>query len=144
MNLKNYTSTVPVDKSVAVIRKMLVEIGATNITATYENKILTGISFLININGQTHPFKLPVNIDNVFNFLWEKVKRPKAGTKEKIRKKAEITAWKTLSEWVHIQCDMIRYEQAEMMQFFLPYYYIMSEDTTAYEKIKSSNFKLLK
>lgn len=55
MNLKNYTSTVPVERSVAQIERRLVAHGAHDILKLYEEKKLTGIAFIATIEGQKPP-----------------------------------------------------------------------------------------
>ena len=58
-SIKNYTSTVTVEKSVRLLQEILVEHGAKNIIFDYEDKILVGIKFLIDVKGQTLAVKLP-------------------------------------------------------------------------------------
>lgn len=101
MNLKNYTSEVPAARSISRIEEKLVEIGAKNINKEYnDDKSLKGIKFLIDVNGQTIAFELPAKVSTVFKVLWEEVKRPNAGTKDRVRAQAERTAWKLISDWV--------------------------------------------
>lgn len=64
-NIKNYTSTVPASRSVARIEDCLVKHGAKNIIKIYDSKKLTGIAFVVSINGKDIPFRLPARIDNV-------------------------------------------------------------------------------
>ena len=45
MKLKNYTSSIPPDRSVALIEKKLVEVGADHIAKSYEKGKLCGIVF---------------------------------------------------------------------------------------------------
>ena len=143
MKLKNYTSETPKDRSVSKIINCLVEMGAKNINQQYENKMLSGITFLIDINDTTVAFSLPAKVEAVFKVLWEEVKRPNTGTEQRIREQAERTAWKIISDWVEIQAAMIHLEQAEILQVFLPYALIGNGGNTLYESMKSNNFKLL-
>lgn len=143
MNLKNYTSTVPASNSISRIEKMLVGIGAKNINKQYQNGNLYSFTFLIDVNENTMIFKLPAKVDVVFKVLWKEIKRPRAGTKEKTLLQAERTAWKLLCDWVEIQCSMIKLEQVEFMEVFLPYAFNTELNTTFYERLKSQEFKLL-
>jgi hypothetical protein len=47
VNIKNYTSTIDASRSMAKIEDLLVEIGATNINKQYNDKVCTGITFLL-------------------------------------------------------------------------------------------------
>lgn len=143
MKLKNYTSEVPAWKSVGQVEKDLVAIGATNINKEYKDGKLVGIKFIILINGNSTAFSIPAKVDRIFDVLMAQVKRPIKGTKEKNEKQAERTAWKTISEWVKIQCDMILLEQAEPLQLFLPYFYDPKSNTTLYDRVQSGSIKLL-
>ena len=147
-NIKNYTSIISADKSISKIERLLVEFGATNINKSYnfETKKLDNISFLINIDGisNTVAFKIPARVDRVFDVLWKKVRMPKPTTKSNILEQAERTAWKIVCDWVEIQISMIRLEQAEFIQVFLPYTYNMETNKTLFETIKDGGYKQIK
>lgn len=145
MNLKNYTSTVDASKSMAKIEEMLVEIGASDINKKYENKICTGITFLLfDLNiGKSIAFKLTADVDSVFRVLYEKIKRPTASNKQSTMQQANKTAWKLLSDLVEIQCSTILMGQAKPLQIFLPYVYDIENNQTLYEKVIAGKVKLL-
>jgi hypothetical protein len=71
--LKNYTSTVLASKSVQHIEDCLVRHGAKNILKLYSDEKLTGIAFIIPVNGKDMPFRLPARIDRVEKRLKESV-----------------------------------------------------------------------
>lgn len=143
MNLKNYTSSVPADRSIAKIEKLLVSIGANNINKQYKDEQLVAVSFLVNVNGTTLVFKLPAKIAMVEKVLREEVKRPRAETYKRIAVQSERTAWKIVCDWVEIQATMINLQQAEFAEIFLPYAYDVKNDQTFYEKLKETGFKQL-
>ena len=143
MKLKNYTSEVPANRSIAKIENLLVQVGAKNINKQYENGSLTSFTFLIDLNGQTSIFKLPSKINSVFKVLMNEVKRPQSNTEETKRKQAERTAWKIVCDWVEIQCAMIQLGQVELAQVFLPYHYNPKLDRTLWERVQEGELKLL-
>ena len=71
------------------------------------------------------------------------MKRPNSDTKERVRKQAERTAWKIVSDWVQIQLSMIMLEQAEPLQVFLPYAWNPETEKTFYNQLKETGFKQL-
>ena len=141
--IKNYTSTVPANRSVNNIENKLVAFGAMNILKLYTDKKLSGLCFILPVGNKEIPFKLPSRIDRVEITLKNLIKRPRPGTLEKISKQAERTAWKILSDWVDIQISLIELQQVDFLEVFLPYVYDPNKETTFYEKIKANNFKQL-
>jgi hypothetical protein len=100
MNIKNYTSTIEASKSMSRIEELLVEVNATNIHKQYQDKVCTGITFLLYDQQlqQTRAFHLKAQVEECFTFLWKEVKRPQSNTKEMLMKQANRTAWKILSD----------------------------------------------
>jgi hypothetical protein len=144
MKIKNYTSGISVEKSVMLIEKTLVEVGATHIAKVYDNnKDLAGITFQIQTNGMPLVFRLPSKWKEYTKLLERKIKKPHRGTIERIREQSKRTAWKLLLEWVQIQVSMIQLQQAEIIEVFLPYAYDMNKDETFFDKLKGTQFKQL-
>lgn len=141
--IKNYTSQIHVNKSVQHIESKLVEHSAKNILKLYENQKLIGIAFIMNVNGNDMPFKLPARIDRIEKKLREKVKRPRKTTIDRISVQAQRTAWKLLSDWIDVQMTFVELDQAEFIEIFMPFIYDHSKDQTFFERIKKDNFKLL-
>lgn len=142
--IKNYTSSVPVSRSVSHIEDCLVRHGAKNIMKMYdENKKLESLCFILAVDGKDIPFKLPANADQCEKILRANIRRPKAGTLERVTDQAERTAWKLMSDWVDIQMSLIELKQVELLQVFLSYVYYPAEKRTYFEKIKNNGMKLL-
>lgn len=145
MNIKNYTSQVEASKSMANIEELLVEIGANNINKKYEDKLCTGITFLLFDHQlqQTIPFHLKAQVEECFTILWKDVKRPRPDTRATLQKQSAKTAWKILSDWTEIQCSMILLGQAKPLQMFLPFVYDLKTEETFFDKVSTGKMKLL-
>jgi len=143
VNLKNYTSTVPVERSVAQIERRLVAHGAHDILKIYEEKKLTGVAFIATIDGQKIPFRIPARVENVRKAMVSSLKKPRKGSVERATDQAERTAWKILADWVDIQMSMLELDQAKFMEVFLPYVYDHDKKRTFFERMESSGFKNL-
>lgn len=147
MNLKNYTSSVPVINSIGRIEHRLAQAGATFISKAYaEDKSgrSIGMIFQIPVNNVPVTFKLPAKTERVFDFMIKQRNRPpKQSQKEAILMQADRTAWKILSDWIDIQVSMIQLDQAEAIEIFLPYVYDGKTDRTLFDKMKEGNFKQL-
>ncbi len=144
MNLKNYTSTVSVDRSLSQIEHRLVSAGARHIARSYDpDGNLIGIMFQIEVNTLPMTFKLPAKWDVCFKVFMNEVRRPKPTTERTKRDQAQRTAWKILADWVDIQVTLIKLEQAEFIEVFLPYIYDGRKQQTFFERMKESNYKAL-
>jgi hypothetical protein len=141
MKLKNYTSSVSVERSTAIIESLLVKCGATHTAKFYDGGRLSGFIFQMPVDGRALTFKLPADPQAVLRVMKSEIKKPHRDTIQRIESQAERTAWKILAEWVHIQITMIQMHQAEAIQIFLPYAY--DGQHTFYEKLKENQFRQL-
>lgn len=142
MPLKNYTSQVAASRSVAWIEQQLVKHGAKQILKQYDDGILSGICFMINIDGQEMPFKLPAKVRECQLVLEQNLgRRARPETRKKLREQAERTAWKILFDWVGSQMAMIELAQVELMEIFLPYLYDAAKDLTYFQMVKEKSYK---
>jgi|SRR3990172_2464775 len=76
MNLKNYTSSVPMANSISRIEHKLAQAGATHIAKSYEGERAIGMIFQIPINGAPMTFKLPAKANRVFDYMVKQRSRP--------------------------------------------------------------------
>lgn len=141
--IKNYTSGVPVSRTVERIEAALVRGGASNIAKDYKDGVLHAVCFAVlnPTTGQRIAVRLPANADGVYEALRAAVKRPRRGTLDKLRDQATRTAWKLMQDWVEVQMSLIEMQQAEFLQVFLPY--VWDGRQTFYAHLREGGFKLL-
>lgn len=147
MKVKNYSSGVPIDRSLMQIEKLLIDLGATNISkAINEQKKVEGIIFMVAIENEPTLFKLKARTDQVFKTMWKEVSPRsihKEETKKRIMEQAERTAWKLLFDRVAMDATDILLGNMELMEIFLTRAYDMKRNMTYYEIAKESGFKRL-
>lgn len=142
MNLKNYTSGVPVTKTIARIEEIIARFGASHIAKEYDSSgQVKSLQFMIEDNGKRHVIKLPANVQQVNEALMSEITKPQRGTAERIREQASRTAWKLMQDWTEVQLSLVSLRQAEVLEVFLPY--IFDGQTTYYQHLKGGNFKQL-
>lgn len=137
--IKNYTSSVPVERTMANIERILANAGAFEIIKKYLNGRVSMLFFNIKTpEGRTISIQLPSNEESVFQQLRKCVKRPREGTLEKLRDQANRTTWKLMQDWIEVQISLIELQQIELVQVFLPY--VWDGNTTFYEALKVGEF----
>lgn len=142
--LKNYTTKVPVSKSIGEIISFLVEAGASNISQDFDsNQDCTAIKFVITHVEQSVIYKLQPKPGSAERILLSARKRVDNEVKEKVRKQSYMVAWRILRDWVDAQCALIKLEQATPLELFLSYAYNPAKDETFYDRIEAGNLKLL-
>ncbi len=142
MNVKNYTSTVPFDRSVSRIEQVLAGAGASGITKDYTGGLLVALSFKIVLpNGKPITVRLPANHEAVYQALSKKVRRFQPGTQTRLRDQAMRTSWKLMQDWVEVQISLIRMQQVDFLQVFLPY--VWDGTRTFYAALKEKDYLAL-
>jgi hypothetical protein len=143
--IKNYTTDIPVEKTIAEIQQLLAQNGARGIALEYDERgTIKDVFFKIILNNKELPFRLPAKADKVYTALHE-------GTPDHYhtrygkqwRAEAERIAWRICKTWLEAQITLINLEQAKMEEVFLPYL-IMPNDKTLFETMERKQFLLLK
>lgn len=156
MFLKNYTSNVPVSRTVYRIEQVLIRCGASGIMKEYAGTKgeIVAISFQIETATGKMTIRLPADKNKALEALWldyvgdhELAADGKSLTWRSNKRKrrsdfaeqADRTAWKIIQDWVEVQMSMIQLKQADTVQVFLPYVY--DGKRTFYERLVESRFK---
>lgn len=133
-NIKNYTSTLSLNKSLTKIQKLLANKGAEKIMIDYKDGEPIGIAFAISTPKGTMPIKLPSRFENVakvmFNKDWEWLSQSR-------KDQSKRTAWKNLLDWIDAQLALLETEMVKMEEIFLPY--VVMGDQTIFEHFESGN-----
>ena len=141
--IKNYTTDIPVEKTIAEIQSLLVHNGARGIALEYdESGAIKDIFFKVMVNKKELPFRLPAKADNVYAALHE-------GTPDHYhtrygnqwREEAERIAWRICKTWLEAQITLINLEQAKLEEVFLPYL-ILPGNKTLFETMERNQFLL--
>ena len=118
MPLLNYTTKVPVSRSVQEIQKALVKAGATSIMQDYDQDgAISAIAFKITLNGQDISFRLPSETRAVLAVMQQD------GTPRSLLNEAHAqrVAWRIVKDWVEAQMAIVATKMVTLPQVFLPY-----------------------
>ena len=146
--LKNYTTSIPAEKSIAEIEQLLLDFGADNFMKKVdrEKRQFTEICFTFEIHNRQVPFKLPANIEKLRDYLYKeyigKTTRPRK-SKEDFDKDAYNIAWRIIKDWVHAQLSIIKTEMVEAEEVFLPYVMIDDKQTFSQKFMSGAMDKML-
>lgn len=139
MAIKNYTTTINVNKTIGEIQEILSKHGATAIMTEYDNGNVTGLSFKIMTPRGELGIRLPSNTDRVLQVLKNQKKN---NTKVKDTfEQANKVAWRIIKDWVDAQMAILETEMVEMEQIFLPYV-LNNKGKTLYQEFKENQLLL--
>lgn len=145
--LKNYTTVIPVTKSIGEIQEILISFGSQNIIMDAEDKKIKAIKFTYRIGDMILPFILPVNVENTVEVLWKEYqKSSRRGRKLKsdFYEEAERISWRIARDWIHAQLSILTIQAADFIDVFAGY---LVTNTTSCEtlgnRLKSGDFMKL-
>lgn len=137
MPLLNYTTEVPVNRTIGHVQGLLVEAGARQIMATYDDVgRVIGMHFAVLTGYGSRSFSLPVQSSRVEAVL----KREKIAPRFQTPEHAERVAWRILKDWLEAQLAIIRTEMVTLDQVMLPY--MVDGDHTLYETYRDQQLAL--
>ena len=146
---KNYTTKIAVSKTVMEIEEILAQNKATRIIKDYDSEgNIHALSFgiLVTISGETQimPVKLPANVEKVNQVIIQLQRSGKITnlSEYKTVEHAGRVAWRNIKDWLLAQMALIRAEQVEVPQVFLPYAYNDELGMDFYGMIEKGKIKL--
>lgn len=127
MTILNYTSDVPVDRTLAEIQKKLASAGANAIMLEYTAGEVSSVAFRLDTKAGLVSFTLPANFDGVRAVIF----KGKRSITEKQEMQVRRTSWRILKDWIEAQLAMVQAQMATPLQLFLPY--AQTRNGTVYE-----------
>lgn len=143
MGLKNYSTTVAIEKTMMEIEKLLSRFGATHIYKMYNDTVPIALAFKLFVNEKELAFKLPMEEDKimlVFKNEANKGKIPKRLWND--RDQARRTGWRIIKDWVASQLALFEIHLVQPEEIFLPYMYNERLGKTLYEMLAEQDFAL--
>lgn len=133
-------TSVPADRSAYEIEQLLNKHWAVRIGKELQSGRITSMYFEMDTADGRFPFRMPVNVDAVYNILTRNrvlVQSAKARYEQ-----AERVAWRISREWVKGQLDMIQTEMVTLTEVFFPYM-LIDEGQTAFQAFRTGGLPAL-
>ena len=150
MAILNYTTSIPVEKTISEIEKLLSQSGASKILKEYDEKGNTeSISFKILTEKGELPFRLPMNGKAVLQSLKDQsgqYKSTKYGQKRLVpqsmanREQADRVGWRIIKDWLEAQLALLFLQMVKIEEIFLPYMYNERTGQTMFQVLEQKNF----
>ena len=130
MALKNYTTSIEVNKTVGEIQEMLSAHGAQCIMIEYNTeKRANRIKFILETPAGPQGVILPADPERTLSVL----KRENIAEKYKSVEQAERVSWRILKDWLAAQLALMETEMVTVDRILLPYF-CDHAGITVYEK----------
>ena len=138
MPLLNYTTKVPVVRSIQEIQKALIKAGASSIMQDFDSEgAISAIAFKITLNDAEISFRLPSETRAVLAVM-QSDGTPRYFLTEA---HAQRVAWRIIKDWIEAQMAIVQTKMVTLPQVFLPYA-VNKDGVTLYE-IVANNPELL-
>jgi hypothetical protein len=145
--IKNFSTSIEVERTIAEIERMLAKYGATKIMKEYDDKgQVNKLAFAIpSVRGEM-PIKLPMNkagLLNVFKYQVHDGKLPKKfWGGDFSEQQAGRTGWRIIKDWLEAQLALLNIEMVKIEEIFLPYIYNAKIGKTMFEVLEQKGFNI--
>ena len=152
MGILNYTTKIPVEKTISEIEKMLAQAGAKKILKEYDSDTnIQSISFMIETNKGLIPIKLPMNGGAVLQVLKNQSGEYKGNSYNRKRvvpqsqvnkEQAARVGWRIIKDWLEAQLALFFLQMVKIEEIFLPYMFDSNTGKTMFETLEKKGFLL--
>jgi hypothetical protein len=129
-NLYMGTTKIDAQKTAGEIIAELVKAGATSINTDYKNGVISGLRWVMKVNGHNAVFDMPVRVEPIAKLIRD-------------RDQAVRVAWRQLLRWVQAQNAMIQTGMVQASEVFFAYHVPAGDDRTLFQIAIESQFKAL-
>jgi hypothetical protein len=137
--LKNYTSSLPVESSISIIQRALIQHKVRRIVFEQDGEgSTTALSFEMVVSGKRLAFRLPVRFDGVRPLVEQAFRdsHQKRPTGPALDAQTQRTAWANVKDWVLAQMALIDAAQVKVEEVFFPYL-LDESDRTVFEAFEA-------
>jgi len=140
--LLDYTTSVPVSRTVAQVQAKLVEHGARAVMMQYDDRgRIEALAFEVSTaNGQI-PIRLPIDSLATLKVLRKQAANHEIPPRYANEDHAYRVAWRIIKDWKEAQMSLLETEMVRMEQIFLPYI-ITKSGQTVYQVMAERHFLL--
>ena len=124
------TTKIDAQKTAAEITAELVKAGATSVNTDYRNGQISGLRWVMKINGIDTLFDMPVRIESICKLIRDK-------------DQARRVAWRQLLRWVQAQNAMIATGMIQLAEVYFAYAVRPGSDETLFQFMMNTQFKAL-
>jgi len=142
MPLLDYTSKVPVSRTVAQVQAKLVEHGARAVIMEYDDKgRIKALSFNVKMPNGELPIRLPIDAAATLRVLQRQYQKREIPGRYANEDHAYRVAWRIIKDWIEAQMSLLETEMVKMEEIFLPYI-ITPGGQTIYQVMVQKHFLL--
>ncbi len=142
MPLLDYTTKVPVSRTIAQVQAKLVEHGARAVMMEYDDRgRITALAFKVNMPNGELPIRLPINAAATLRVLQRQATDREIPAGYAKDDHAYRVAWRNIFHWVSAQLALLETEMVRMEEIFLPYV-ITGSGQTIYQVMAEKHFLL--
>jgi hypothetical protein len=145
--IKNFSTSIAVEKTIAEIELMLAKYGASKIMKEFDGKGRPyRLSFAIDTDHGEMPVKLPMNAAGLLNVFKVQVSDGKLPRRfwgsEWSEEQAMRVGWRVIKDWLDSQLALLTIDMVKIEEIFLPYIYNAKLGKTMFELLEQTGFDL--
>ena len=142
MPILNYTTSVPVSRTVAQVQAKLVEHGARAVMMEYDDRgRIKALAFKVKMPNGELPIRLPIDAAATLRVLQKQHYNREIPGRYATEDHAYRVAWRIIKDWVEAQMSLLETEMVRMEEIFLPYV-ITGSGQTIYQVMAQKHFLL--
>lgn len=140
--LLDYTTSVPVSRTVAQVQAKLVEHGARAVMMEYDDQgRIKALAFNVKMPNRELPIRLPIDATATLRVLERQAYNREIPARYAKEEHAYRVAWRIIKDWVEAQMSLLETEMVRMEEIFLPYV-ITKSGQTIYQVMAEKQFLL--
>lgn len=140
MPIANFSTSVPVIKTVGEIQEMLAKASVQALMIDYEGTLPKSITFRMERGGEPLHFRLPADWRGVQSVLRRQKGVPRSGCSDE---QSQRVSWRIVRDWIRAQLALVEAGAAKLEEVMLPYLLIDPEmKTTLYQRFSQDKFRV--
>lgn len=139
--LLNFSTSIDAAKTLGEIMGILSAHRISRLQVLYDEGVPSGLMFATNRDGRELGFRLPANINAVYETLHRQYRAGKIRLGYATKEQAGRVAWRILKDWIEAQIALIETGMVTTEEVFLPYM-LTDGDRTVFEVMAASQLML--